>query len=306
MRKNSPPVNLTSAAAELSADAGSVRYKDHVRVRGIPVVVDALRIENKTFVVGGRLLRTARLKDEWSADVVDPAQTVRVIRDSGVGVDLLTFWQRLPESRPKYDYYHETEHLAAIPITDYHRWWSHQINSKTRNMIRKSAKLGVNIEETLFDEPLVAGISRIFNQSPVRRGKKFWHYGKPLDVVRAEMGEDLPNSIFIGAYYQGDLIAFLKLLLTDRGAVVMMLLDLMEHRDKSPMNGMIAKAVEVLASREIRFLTYVPRYYIPLSTKGSLAVRFRTHRGVRGLVPDAVMAHLLNARAKWYCGKKPY
>ena len=41
---------------------------------------------------------------------------------------------------------------------------------------------------------LVNGIIGIFNQSPVRRGKPFWHYGKDFDTVKKEMSLGLRES----------------------------------------------------------------------------------------------------------------
>jgi len=49
--------------------------------------------------------------------------------------------------------------------------------------------------------------------------------------------------------------------------------------------------------------TPIPEYFVPLTAKGTAALRLGLHRGVRGLIPEKLMADLLSARAKWYARK---
>ena len=44
----------------------------------------------------------------------------------------------------------------------------------------------------------------------------------------------------------------------------------------------------------------VPRYYIPLTMKGSVALKLRVHQGLIGLLPHSVITVLVDARAKVY------
>ena len=41
-------------------------YQETIRWRGAPIATDAIRAENKVFIISGRLLKTASLKDELS------------------------------------------------------------------------------------------------------------------------------------------------------------------------------------------------------------------------------------------------
>jgi hypothetical protein len=292
-----------------------------IRSKGKPLLVDAVKVSGKTFIIRGKVVRTASLNREWQRDVDDPEEVIRALKDSSMRIDLLKFWQRIPDSEPKYDYYHEWRHVAAIPITDYKHWFERQIKSNARNKARKTQKFGVVIEETRLSDELISGIMEIFNQSPVRRGKRFWHYGKSFERIKKEMSLDLDESIFISAYYEKELIGFIKLLFADRYALLTLILDKTKHRDKAPMNGMIGKAVEMCAERKVPYLCYfmwrraghgdfqeangfektrVPEYFVPLTLKGAIALRLRLHRGVRGLIPERVMIWLLALRAKWF------
>ena len=97
-----------------------------------------------------------------------------------------------------------------------------------------------------------------------------------------------------------------------------------EHRDKSPNNALIAKAVEICDQKQISYLTYgfwkrgswgefprrngfekidLPRYYIPLTVKGKLILKLRLHHGIKGILPEKLLARLLDLRRKYYTWK---
>ncbi len=301
---------------------GEVRsFKDTVHWRGRPVTVDALQVNDQTVHVDGRFMNTAVLRDKWQEDLKDPETAIEQLRKSDLTVDVLRFWQRIPESDAKFAYYHETRHIAAIPVTTHEHWWTKQVNNKTRNMVRKATKRGVEIREEALSDDLVRGVMGIYNESQVRRGKPFWHYGKSFESVKAGLSKEVDRAVFVTAYFEEELIGFIKLLLLDRYPGITLILDKMSHRDKSPMNALISKAVEICANKRIPAVIYtvwrraehgrfqasngfvkspVPEYFVPLTFKGRLALRLNLHRGLRGLVSEALMLRLLRLRAKWY------
>jgi hypothetical protein len=302
-------------------------YQETIRWKGLPIRVDAVRAENKAFITSGRFIKTAALKNDWQEDIDDPHRVIRELKASPAKIDLLRFWQRIPEREPKYGYYHEWRDVAAIPVADYKYWFEKQISRKARNKVRKTQKFGVVIEQVELTDGLVRGIMEIFNQSHVRRGKRFWHYGKSFETVKKEMSLDLNESIFITAYYGKELIGFSKLLFADRYALLTVVLDKINHRDKAPMNGMIAKAVAICAERKVSHVVYymwrraghgdfqesngfekipIPEYFVPLTFKGAIALRLGLHRGVKGSVPERLMGWLLALRARWYARRSPH
>src|SRR5208283_5155978 len=98
------------------------------------------------------------------------------------------------------------------------------------------------------------------------------------------------------------------------------------QNDKRPANALIAKAVELCEKRGVCSLTYgmfnygnkqdsplrefksrngfeevlTPRYYVPLTGWGRLAMKLGLHRGLLGILPPSVIAWGLNARSRWY------
>ena len=91
----------------------------------------------------------------------------------------------------------------------------------TKKCTSRSQRRGVEVRPVAFDDELVAGICTIYNESPVRQGRKFWHYGKPPTRVKEENSSYLDRSIFVGAYLGTELIGFVKFVQVGRVARVM-------------------------------------------------------------------------------------
>lgn len=282
----------------------------------------------RTIQVRGRLVRVARLAAERYEFLDEPAAAIDALRASGARIDLFTFLPPLPHHSPRYDYPMEWDNVAAVPVSTFDHWWDRQINGKTRNMIRRAEKKGVIVREVPFDDDLVRGISRIYNESPVRQGRAFWHYGKDLDAVRRENGTFLDRSVFLGAFEGTALIGFAKLVTANTGAQagLMQILSTIAHRELAPTNALIAHAVRSCAARSIPYLVYasfaygskqrdslsdfkqhngfqrvdVPRYFVPLTTAGTIALRLGLHRSATTLVPEPMLVWLRGVRRAWH------
>lgn len=284
------------------------------------------------FRVEGRFLRVARLDGEGYLFVQDPARTIAGLRQSGPDADLFTFLQALPESKPQFPYPHEMDNFAALPITTFENWWERQIGFKARNKAKQAAKKGIEVREIPFDETTARGIWEIYNETPVRQGRRFPHYGKDLETVRRISATFLEHSIFIGALFEGRLIGFVKLVANQAGtqAGLMHILSRIEHRDKAPTNALVAQAVRSCADRGISYLAYshfaygkkqhsslsdfkernafvrmdIPRYYVPLTRWGAAAYRLGLHHGLKDRLPESLAGRLREARTAWL--KKRY
>ncbi len=277
--------------------------------------------------VEGRLLRIARLDAEKYLFVDDPEPLLRDLRNCGKRIDLFTFLQRLPHSSPKFSYPMVRDNLAAMPISSFDAWRTQQVDSKTRNMVRKAEKNGVVVREVPFDDALVEAIWEIYNESPVRQGRRFPHYGKDLETVRREEATYLDYSIFIGAFLEQKMIGFTKLVSdqTRTQAGLMNFVAMTKHRDKAPTNALIAHAVRVCAERGISYLVYsnfaygkkqrdslsdfkehngfrridLPRYYVPLTRLGQVAFQLGLHKKFSEHLPEPVLAKLRDLRYGW-------
>ena len=255
--------------------------------KGKSAEVPAIRIDETTVVVTGRWLRLASVQDEeWLEGqvVTDPEVFIRTVREQDLGADIFTFSQKLPETTPNYHYPWEWDNVA------------------------------------------VRGIIEIHNDTPTRQGERFAHYGKEFPVVKREYGTFLGSSEWIGAYFGNELIGIIKLIRMGKVASIMQIVTKTKHYDKRPTNILLAKAVEVCQQKAIPYLVYgkfvygnktkssltefkrrngferidYPRYYIPLTAKGRMAMRLKLHLGLLGLLPARVISALRELRSSYY------
>jgi hypothetical protein len=283
---------------------------------------------NQKIRIGGKTLRIARLDAELYHFLRNPQEVIDRLRNAGDRIDLFTFLQGLPDAKPKFIYPMEWDNLAVLPISNFDKWWTTQINGKTRNMARLADKKGVVIREVPFDESLVRGIWEIYNESPMRQGRRFPHYGKDMDAIYKDEATYLDSSIFIGAFQGEELIGFIKMVADELGvqAGLMNILSKLQHRDKAPTNALIAQAVKSCAERGIDYLVYanftygrkqhdglrefkerngfkrvdVPRYYVPLTRFGDLALHMGFHRRLIDRIPEPIAAKLHEIRRQMY------
>ncbi len=278
--------------------------------------------------IDGWLIRIARLEGDGYEFLEDPEPVLDSLRKSGVRIDLFTFMQKVSEPLPKYRYPVRQDNFAALQVSTYDHWWTHQIDDKTRNMVRKAKKKGLEVREVPFDDTLVRGIWEIYNECPIRRGKPFAHYGKNFETVRREEATYLASSIFIGAFLGEKLIGFAKLT-TDETRTqggLMNIVSMIQHRDKAPTNALIAQAVRACADGGIPYLVYsgfaygkkgrdslshfkerngfrridVPRYYVPLTRVGWVGFRLGLHKRFADHLPESLLGKLRELRSAVY------
>jgi len=295
---------------------------------GIAQKQTVIKTCGKELKVLGRVLKVARLDGEKFTFPEDPEAVIQSLHRCGTRIDLFTFLQKLPETAPVYPYPMEWDNLAVLSVSTFEHWWNHQIRSLARNRARQAEKKGVEIREVPFSDALLQGICDIYNESPIRQGRRFPHYGMNLERARLYAGTFLNRSVFIGAFLNGAMIGFIKLVVDETGthACAIHILSMLKHRDKAPTNALVAQAVRSCADRGIAYLVYenftygkktgdtlshfketngfqrldLPRYYIPLTRFGAIALRIGLHRDVGSALPEIVKAKLRQLRSAWY------
>jgi hypothetical protein len=303
---------------------------DHteIRVKGKAVSVPSTHIEGRNVLRSGSLLKIALPQDEELIEgeiVRDPEAFISQLKASGLNADIFTFAQKLPDTAPKYSYHMEWDNLAVIPITTFSEWWDKRVESSVRRAVRKATKLDIVIKVSELDDDFVKGIVGINNETPTRQGRAFWHFQKSFEEVKQENSTYPDRNAFLGAYYKGQLIGFVRLIYAGKLASTVQLLSMIKHYDKRPANALIAKAVELCEQQGMSYLMYcnyiyndpdssltefkrrngfeqvlVPRYYVPLTLKGKIALRLGLHHGLRALIPRRLFKKLLKLRSRWY------
>ena len=147
------------------------------------VVVCGRKIE-----VRGQVLRIAAIDGDYFRFFEDPVPVIAALRECGTRIDLFTFIQRLPETKPKYSYPIEWDNLAVLPVTTFDHWWTKVLGFKGRNKAKQAEKKGVVLREVPFDDRMIEGMWKIYNETPIRQGKRFPHYGMTLERMREYAG----------------------------------------------------------------------------------------------------------------------
>ena len=273
------------------------------------------------------MIRIACLDGEKFLFADDPELIVDSLRSGQQRVDLFTFLQRVSDRTPKHKYPMEWDNLAVLPISTFDDWWNKQIGFKARNKAKQAEKKGIVVREVPFSNELVRGIWEIYNETPIRQGRKFSHFGKDFHTVHREEATYLDRSVFLGAYLGARLVGFVKLIwdYNDSQAGLLNIVSLIEQRDKAPTNALVAHAVRTCAERKTPYLVYsnfaygkrtsdslsdfkerngfqrydVPRYCVPLTTVGAMAVKLGLPKKFSDHIPEWLILRLREARKNW-------
>ena len=304
-----------------------------ISAKGEWIRVPALNANGTMLIATGKLPRIASVLDEeWlEQELQDPEACVRLLKKSArhiSGADILTFAQKLPATKPKYSYLLEWDSIAAIHITSFQEWWD-RLPQVTRKNVRRSQKRGVEVQVRELDDDLIRDIVELTNDSPVRQGKHFVHYGKTFEQTKKDQSTHLGRSDFLCAYSGRELVGLLKVVYGGERASILQFIPKASQQDKRPANALIAKAVEICEAKRISCLIYglfsygkkkqsslvefkvrngfeeilVPRFYVPLTMRGSFCLKLNLHGGLIGLLPDSAIRMALNVRTRWYTFK---
>lgn len=294
------------------------------------VRVPALDVHGRFLTVKGHLVRLAAIHDEWwlPAELEDPEIFVKLLKEQqsrGLRADLFTFMQKVPGSAPRYPYAMEWESIAAARTGDFQSWWG-GLPQESRKNVRRSQKRGVSVDIHKFDDDLIRGIAKVNNDSPFRQGRPNTHYGKSFELVKKDHESFVDRSDFFCAYFENEVIGYLKVVYKGEIASILNLAVIASHNDKRPANALISAAVERCAAKQASYLTYgffnygnkqdsplrqfkvrngfeemlTPRYYLPVTAWGSLAMKMKLHRGALGILPQGLISLGVAARMKWY------
>jgi hypothetical protein len=298
-------------------------------VRGERQLIPSIVVCNSVVLIRGSILKTAEIFDEYWAEarhLPDPVAVLRKCKDARPRPDLFTFTQRVPDTTPRYAYFMQWHNIAALPLCSYDHWLSKQVTPATRRNVRGSHNRGVVVKICEFDDAYVGGIKSIYDESPIRQGRHFWHYGKDVETVRAENGTYADRAMFLAAYVEDEMIGYLKLVWDERTAAIMQVMSKTRYYDKRPNNALIAEAVKQCCLRKVEYLLYesfvygnktqssltdfkrsngfvrmdLPRYFVPLTAKGAIALRLGLHQHPKERLPSWIRNRWPEIRTTWY------
>jgi hypothetical protein len=306
-------------------------HDTEISVKGRRIKVPSVVVDGKTIVATGGLLKVGRIHDEeWmeNSTIDDIKSFLSNLAGTRLPVDVFSYTQplhllnQLNSGTPLHS---DFQDLAVVPLTTFTSWWE-SLPQESRKNTRKAEKRGVVARVASFDDMLVRGIKSLYDETPVRQGRRFWHFGKDLETVRRENATFMDRSDFIAAYLDAELIGFIKIVYVGKVARIMQILSKSAHSDKKPTNLLLTKAIEACCNRGMTHFVYgqyyygnkghtpitefkrrngfervlLPRYFVPITLKGRAAVSLRLHRGIQNLVPGSLANFILGVRARIY------
>jgi hypothetical protein len=261
-------------------------------------------------------VRIARDHREYERSVVPSAELLQKLGE--MGTDVFTFVERrwcYEIRNPKNSWVKVDDNVALLHLRSYDEWWKN-IGKKTRNMIRKAGKKRIRTNVAEPNEKLAEGIWRIYNEAPIRQERHFQLFGTTSHQVKTTL-RSARNCTYIGAYFQDELAGFIRLVQGDNITIISQILSLKKHWNKAVNNALIAKAIEVCASKCVKWMMYgrmgdfshssldnfkqsngfsrfkLTRYYIPLTRKGTLAIKLGLREEIADMLPPSIKYGLI-------------
>jgi hypothetical protein len=284
-------------------------YEAFRRILNVGKEMETIAVKRKLF------FKVASDKQEYARDVIPTVDFTKKLGERRI--DIFTFIERKwcnTIADPPHFWFKAEDNIALLQVESYEKWWKN-VGKKTRNMVRKAEKNGVKTDVVDPSEKLAEGIWKIYNETPIRQKRFFPHYGISLQAVTRNV-LSAQNCTFIGAFLQDELVGFIQLVHGDKIAIVAQILSFQRYSDKAVNNALIAKAVEVCATKKTEWVMYgrmgnhysldrfkhsndftrfsLTRYYVPLTKKGRIAISIRLHRETKDVLPQPMRYPLIS------------
>jgi len=300
-----------------------------ISILGKWVTIPALNVNGKNIIVRGKRIKIAKVEsEEWlDSELENPELCLQKLSEYAprFRADIFSFGQMPPSKEVKYPYYKEWDSVAVASTESFNQWWE-ALPQESRKNVRRSQKRGVVVQVEKVTDKLIENIVLLNNDSPLRQGRPYAHYGKSFEQVKRDQSSFLDRSDYVCAYVGDELIGFLKVVYRGEVASILQVLPKQSQQDKRPANALLAKTVELCEARGVRYLTYglfnygnkqdnplrefkvrngfeemlVPRYYIPLTLWGAFCLKTKLHRGLLGILPHWAIIAGVNMRKRWY------
>ncbi len=250
--------------------------------------------------------KIGHLSKEYEKNVVPTDLLINKLNEHNL--DIFTFiersWCHKFLNIPK-NWIQTKDNIAMLHLENYEDWRK-KIGKKTRNMIRKAKKSGLVNKISEPNGKLAEGIWKIYNETPIRQGRNFPHYGVTLKTVTRRISSP-KNSIFVGSYFEDELVGFVQLIIGDKIAIISQILSKLAHWDKAVNNSLIATTIKICSNKNVKWIMYgrmgnhpsldnfknnngfmkynIPRYYIPLTKKGKIISKLKLQKNIKDLLP---------------------
>jgi hypothetical protein len=280
-------------------------YESLKKILNVDNDLDTLSVNKKGL---SKIARNSELK-EYLTNFTPSEEFLNKLKDRSI--DVFTLVERkwcCPLNVDGKGWAKTKKDIGILKVPPYDNWLQ-TVGKKTRNMIRKAEKSGIKTEVTELNEQIVKGIWNIYNETPIRQGRAFPHYGLTLQEVDGN-SHAAKNCTWITSYLEGEVVGFIQLMHGDNVAVIAQILSLQKYWDRAINNALVAKTVEFCASKQVPWIIYggmgnhpsldkfkesncfskmtLTRYYVPLTFRGKITTSFGLYKNKKDLVPNSL------------------
>lgn len=225
----------------------------------------------------------------------------------------------------------EWDNRSCLTLSQPQSWVKKQVAKDVREGLRRARREGVEVREIPFDEESFEAIATLFNETPIRQGKRYWHYGKSARQIGEELSPLAGRSVFVGAFLGARLVGFSQIVRLERLRILrtVHVLGSVQAKRVRPVSAMIEWMVQygweqgferlvygkhnyggspndTLAAFKSRHgfrLTPLRVDYHPLSPWGAWFLAAGLHRSPREMIPAELVHTLKGWRARWARGR---
>ena len=166
-----------------------------IRIKDQDSQVACLEVEGRTVIATGRWIKTAAVRASVrpGPDRSGPQRAIEALRGWNERPDIFTFSQKIGERAAELGAHTEWDDFAVVRITSYEDWLKNRIKRDAKENLRRAKREGVVVRTSLYDDEFVRGIKELYDETPIRQGKPFWHYGKSFEALK-EIAWHLPRT----------------------------------------------------------------------------------------------------------------
>ena len=109
-----------------------------------------------------------------------------------------------------------------------------------------------------FDDRFVEGMTSIFNETPIRQGRRYLHYGKDFETVKRQFSRFLFREEIFGAYMGEELVGFIMVGDAGKYACLGQIISKIAYRDLAPNNAAFGQSSGTLCGERISISCVCP------------------------------------------------
>lgn len=215
---------------------------------------------------------------------------------------------------------------SRLNLSDYAHWEKKQIKKDVREGLRRANREGVSVERVAYSNLVVEVASEVFNETPYRQGRRFWHYGKSHEQLRQELAPLSAVSQYFLARKGSEYVGFAQIVpLPHRGSARSVhVISKAQHVRSRVSSALIQSIVAYCCDTKLTSFVYgrhiysgnensnlrkfkerhgfrnyeYKNYYVPVAPLGHAYLAMGLYQGLREMVPKPAIEFAKSIRGR--------